>query len=66
MLESIEIGLKLLLSKCVSLLKMGTTLAILHIFRNTQFVNYLFIMVTNGMEIVSWIFKDICGYAIQS
>ena len=66
MLESIEIGLKLLLSKYVSLLQLGPTLSILHIFRNTQFVNYLFIMVDNGMEIVSWIFKDICGHAIQS
>ena len=36
-------------------MKIGTTLAILHIFGNTPVVNNLFIRVDKGMEIVSWI-----------
>ena len=36
-------------------MKIGTTLAILHIFGNTPVVNHLFIRVEKGMEIVSWI-----------
>ena len=36
-------------------MKIGTTLAILHIFGNTPVVNDLFIRVDKGMEIVSWI-----------
>ena len=43
-------------------MKTGTTLAILHIFGNTAVVNYLFIRVDKGMEIVSWIsFKIFVG-----
>ena len=62
MLESKEIGLQLLQSKRVSLLKIGTTLAILHIFGNTPVLNDLFIRVDKGMEIVSWIsFKIFVG-----
>ena len=62
MLESKEIGLYLLQSKRVSPLKIGTTLAILHIFGNTPVVNDLFITVDKGMKIVSWIsFKIFMG-----
>ena len=43
-------------------MKIGTTLAILHIFGNTPFVNDLFVRVDKGMEIVSWIsFKIFVG-----
>ena len=57
MLES-ETGLELLQSNHVSLLKIGTTLAILHIFENTPDINNLLI-IYKGMEIVSWIsFKN--------
>ena len=43
-------------------MKIGTTLAILHIFGNTPAVNDLFIMVVKGMEFVSWIsFKIFVG-----
>ena len=59
MLESKEIALYLLQSKRVSLLKIGTTLAILQIFGNTPVANDLFITVDKGMEIVSWIFFKI-------
>ena len=49
-------------AKRVSLLKIGTTLAILHIFGNTPVVNDLFIRVDKGMKIVSWIsFKIFMG-----
>ena len=51
MLES-ETGLELLQSNHVSLLKTGTTLAILHIFGNTPDINNLLI-IYKGMEIVS-------------
>ena len=62
MLESKEIDLSLLQSKRVSLLKIGTTLAILHIFGNTPVMNDLFIRVAKGMEITSWIsFKIFVG-----
>ena len=60
MLESKKISLQLLKSKYVSLLKIGTTFAILHIFGNTPAVNDSFIRV--DMEIVSWIsFKIFVG-----
>ena len=43
-------------------MKIGTTLAILHIFGNTPVVNDLFITVDKGMKIVSWIsFKIFMG-----
>ena len=51
MLDS-ETGLELLQSNHVSLLKIGTTLAILHIFGNTPDINNLLI-IYKGMEIVS-------------
>ena len=62
MLESKEIGLQLLQSNHVSLLKIGTTLANLHIFGNTPVLNDLFIRVDKDIEIVSWIsFKIFMG-----
>ena len=62
MLESKEIGLQLLQSNHVSLLKIGATLANLHIFGNTPVLNDLFIRVDKGIEIVSWIsFKMFVG-----
>ena len=62
MLESKETGLSLLQSKHVSLVKIVTTLAILHIFRNTPVMNDQFIRVDKDMEIVSWIsFKIFVG-----
>ena len=62
MLENKEIGLSLLQSKRVSLLKTGTTLSIFHIFRNTTVMNNFFVRVNKGMEIVSSIcFKKLVG-----
>ena len=43
-------------------MKIGITLAALHIFGNTPIMNDLFISVDKGMEIVSWIsFKTFVG-----
>ena len=53
MLDSTEIGLKLLQTKRVSLLKIDTALAILHIFGNTPVVNDLFIRMDKGMKSLS-------------
>ena len=55
MLESKKIGLLLLQNKRISLLKIGTTLTILHIFGNTSVMNDLFVRVDKGMENVPWI-----------
>ena len=62
MLDSKEIGLLLLQNNCVPLLKIGTTLVILHEYRDFSIMNDLFIRVDKGMEIVSWIsFKIFMG-----
>ena len=62
MLDSKKIGLLLLQNNCVSLLKIGTTLVILHEYGNFSVMNDLFIRVDKGMKIVSWIsFKIFMG-----
>ena len=55
MLESKEIGLYLLQSNRISLLKIGAILTALHIFGNTPIMSDLFIRKDKGMEIVPWI-----------
>ena len=62
MLDSKKIGLLLLQNNCVSLLKIGTTLVILHEYGNFSVMNDLFTRVDKGMKIVSWIsFKIFMG-----
>ena len=60
--ENKETGLQLLQSDRLSLLKIGTNLAILYIFDITPVMNDLFITVDKGMETVSGVsFKIFVG-----
>ena len=62
MLDNKKIGLLLLQNNCVSLLKIGTTLVILHEYGNFSVMNDLFTRVDKDMKIVSWIsFKIFMG-----